>query len=166
MRQLVRFVLFAAAPLALWAENPPTLRMPGQAERAITPSSLLGADRKDVKLEDGKGGAAVYRGLPLLDVLEKNGLDMKDMAAERKTAPAVVIATARDGYTVVFSVGELLMHRVDPRVYLAAEKEGGALSESEGPVRMVVIGQRARSAYGPARIELKYLAENPPAHTH
>jgi hypothetical protein len=140
--------------------------MPGQADRVMTPSSLLGPDAKEIKVEDGKGGTALYRGLPLLDVLEKKGLDVKDMSAERKTAAAVVVATGRDGYTAVFSVGELLMHRADPRVYLVAEKAGAALAETEGPVRLVVSGQRARSAYGLARIELKYLAQNPPARAH
>ena len=137
--------------------------MPGQADRVIAPASLLGADRNDVKVEDGKGGAAVYGGVPLLAILEKSGLDLKDMNAERKAAPAVVIATARDGYTVVFSAGELLLHSGDPRVYLVAEKAGSALPEKEGPVRLIAAGQRARSAYGLARIEVKYLADNPPA---
>jgi len=55
------------------------------------------------------------------------------------------------------------MHRADPRVYLVAAKGGTALPENEGPVRLIVLGQRARSAHGLARIELKYLADNPPA---
>ena len=162
MKRLLSIALLIVSG-ALLAEPPPTLRMPGQADRAIVPASLLGADRNDVKAEDGKGGAIVFGGAPLLAVLEKNGLDTKDMNAERKTASAIVIATARDGYTVVFSVGELLLHRGDPRVYLVAEKAGSALPEKEGPVRLIAAGQRARSAYGLARIEVKYLADNPPA---
>jgi hypothetical protein len=162
MKRLISALFVAALSLSLLAEGPPILRMPGQPDRPIAPTSLLGSNRNDVKVEDGKGGTTVYAGSPLLAVLEKNGLETKDMGAERKAAPAIVIATARDGYTVVFSVGELLMHQSDPRVYLVAEKAGAALSESEGPVRLVVVGQRARSAYGLARIELKFLAENPP----
>jgi hypothetical protein len=165
MRRCIAVVFLTAASLAL-AESALTLRMPGQPDRVISPASLLGSDAKEVKIEDGKGGSALYRGVPLLDVLERNGLDAKDMSAERRTAPAVVVATGRDGYTVVFSVGELLMHRSDPRVYLVAEKAGAALAENEGPVRLIVSGQRARSAYGLARVELKYLAENPPPHGH
>ena len=163
MKRLLSIALLIVLSSALLAESPPTLRMPGQADRAIAPASLLGADRSEVKAEDGKGGAIVYGGAPLLAVLEKNGLDTKDMNAERKAAPAIVIATARDGYTVVFSVGELLLHRGDPRVYLVAEKAGSALPENEGPVRLIAAGQRARSAYGLVRIEVKYLADNPPA---
>jgi hypothetical protein len=83
------------------------------------------------------------------------------MASQRHLAPAVAVVTARDGYTVVFSVGELLMHRADPRVFLVAESSSGPLPENEGPVRLLVYGDRARSAYGLARVEVKLLAENP-----
>jgi hypothetical protein len=146
------------------ADSPsPTLRVSGAPDRTIAPTSLLGNDRRDVRLEDGQGNVAIYHGLSLLEVLEKNGVETKTMPAQRRLASAVVTASARDGYAVVFSVGELLMHRSDPRVYLVSETAAGPLPENEGPVRLVVYGDRARSAYALARIELKYLAENPPA---
>ena len=59
--------------------------------------------------------------MPLLEVLEKNGLDLKTMAGERKSAAEVVLVTARDGYTVVFSVGELRANRANPKVFLVSE---------------------------------------------
>jgi hypothetical protein len=136
--------------------------MPGRADHTISPASLLGEGRREVRIDDGKGGATVYRGLPLLEVLEEVGLDSKNMDAARKTAAAIVQAVGRDGYAVVFSVGELLAHRGDPRVYLAAATASGSLSERDGPMRLVVVGERARSAYGLARIELKFVAENGP----
>lgn len=113
-----------------------------------------------MRVEDRDGGVVVYHGLSLLEVLEKNGLALRTMAEERQAAPAIVVATARDGYTVVFSVGELAMHRSEPRVFLVSETSVGMLAENEGPMRLMVLGDRARSAYGLARIELKYLAKN------
>ena len=89
---------------------------------------------------------------------------MKSMAAERKSAPAVVVAIGRDGYTVVFSVGELALHRLDARVFLTGETTGGALPANQGPIRLIVPGQRARSAFALARIEIRFLAENKPSH--
>jgi hypothetical protein len=139
----------------------PILRMPGSTDRRLAAASLLGKDQRDVRIEDSAGNVTVYHGLPLLEVLEKSGLQTKTMAAERKTAPGVVLAVARDGYTVVFSIGELLMHRADPRVYLVGESSIGPLPPNEGPVRLIVYGDRVRSAYGLGRIELRYLAENP-----
>ena len=157
--------LFLAAAIAGASEpaTPPVLRMPGAPDRPIEPASLLGAGRSDVRIEDSHGDVTVFHGLPLLDVLEQNGLDSKTMASQRKVASAVVVVTARDGYAVVFSVGELLMHRGDPRVFLAAETGAGPLPSNEGPVRLVVLGDRVRSPYALARFELRYLVDNTPA---
>ncbi|MGH9392078.1 MAG: hypothetical protein ACRD1Z_20940 [Vicinamibacteria bacterium] len=152
--------LLVSSALTFAAEPPPTLRIPGVAGRSITPVSLLGAGRMDVIVE-GVEGDVVYHGLPLLEVIEKSGLETRTMAAGRKVAPAIVVATARDGYTVAFSVGELLMHRSDPRVYLVAETAAGPLPENEGPVRLIVLGDRLRSAYALKSIELRYVAQNP-----
>ena len=156
------FVLAAAAAVASAAENP-TLRIPGIADRAITPASLLGRGQMDIPVEAAVGDAVVYHGLPLLEVLEKGGLDTRTMAGQRKIAPAIVVVTARDGYTVAFSVGELLMHRADPRVFLVAETAAGPLPENEGPVRMFVQGDRVRSAYALKSVELRYIGKNPAA---
>jgi hypothetical protein len=156
--------LFLAAAIAGAVDppTPPVLRIPGAPDRPVEPASLLGARQSNVRLEDSHGDVTVFHGLPLLDVLEQNGLDSKTMAGQRKIASAVVIVTARDGYAVVFSVGELLMHRGDPRVYLAAETGAGPLPPNEGPVRLVVLGDRVRSPYALARFELKYLVDNAP----
>ena len=158
-RAVLVLALLAAAALCS-AQAPPVVRMPGAADRALAPESLLGRDSRDVRLEDASGGVTIYHGMPLLAVLEKNGLDLKTMAGERKTAAEVVLVTARDGYTVVFSVGELQMNRSNPKVFLVAESGAGPLPENEGPVRLIVYGDVVRSAYGLARIELKVLADN------
>ena len=157
---LASLVSFCAA-LALAAEQPaPVLRMPGAPDRPIAPASLLGRNARDIRLEDAAGNVTVYHGVPLLEVLEQNGLDLKTMAGERKTAASVVLASARDGYTVVFSVGELRANRANPRVFLVAETSAGPLPDNEAPVRLIVYGDVVRSAYALARIELKALAEN------
>jgi len=117
----------------------------------------------DVRMEATEGDAVVYHGLPLLEAIERAGVETRTMAGQRKTAPAIVVATARDGYTVVFSMGELLMHRSDPRVYLVSETASGPLPENEGPVRLIVLGDRVRSSYGLKSVELRYVAQNPGA---
>jgi len=110
----------------------------------------------DVRVETGDGDAVVYHGLPLLEVIESAGLDTRTMAGQRKTAPAIVVATSRDGYMVAFSMGELLMH-------LVSETASGPLPENEGPVRLMVLGDRARSSYGLRGVELRYIGQNPGA---
>ena len=93
-------------------------------------------------------------------MLEKSGLYVPTMAVQRQYPPAVVLARARDGYTVVFSVGELRAGRANPRIFLVSETASGPLPENEGPVRLVVYGDPVPSAYGLASFELKLLAEN------
>jgi hypothetical protein len=155
--------LLAALAFApgLWAANPPVLRVPGQTDRTLTPESLTGSAARDVRLEDAQGNVTIYHGVALLDVLEKAGLEVRSMAGERKAAAMVVLATARDGYAVVFSVGELTSARSNPKVCLVHESAEGPLPENEGPVRLIVYGDPVRSAYGLAKIEVKALAEPP-----
>jgi hypothetical protein len=160
-RRLTAALLFATSAALLRAAEPPTLRVPGAADRTISPTSLNGRGRMDVRVETGTGDAVVYHGLPLLEVIENAGVETKTMAGQRKTAPAIVVATSRDGYTVAFSMGELLMHRSDPHVFLVSESAAGPLPENEGPVRLMVLGDRARSAYGLRTVELRYVAQNP-----
>jgi len=162
-RRFAAALLLAASATLLRAAEPPALHVPGAADRAVTPASLLGRGRMDVRIETGDGDAVVYHGLPLLEVIENAGVETRSMTGQRKTAPAIVVATSRDGYTVVFSMGELLMHRSDPRVFLVAESAAGPLPENEGPVRLMVLGDRARSAYGLRGVELRYVAQNPAA---
>jgi hypothetical protein len=160
-RQLAIGLLAALAfAPGLRAAAPPVLRMPGQAERTVTPESLSGRDARDVGIEESGGDVTVYHGAALLDVLEKAGLDVKTMAGQRDTAATVVLATSRDGYTVVFSLGELRMARENPKVFLVSETASGLLPDDKGPVRLIVMGDRARSAYALAKIEVKVLAEN------
>lgn len=148
----------SSAPPA--AASPLVVRVPGSADSSLTADRLRAAGTRDVQVTSERGEATTYKCVVLRDVLEKSGLDTTAMAAERKSAPAVAVATARDGYTVVFSIGELTTHRSDPRVFLAAETTEGPLPAEQGPVRLVVPGQRARSAYGLSMIEVRFLAEN------
>ena len=47
------------------------------------------------------------------------------------------------------------MNRANPKVFLVAESAAGPLPDNEGPMRLIVYGDLARSAYGLARIELE-----------
>ena len=160
-RVFVTAALFLAATVLSAQSSPPVLRAFG-SDHTIAPDSLLGKNARDVRLEDTGGNVTIYHGVPLLEVLEKNGLEDKSMASARQTAAMVVLASGRDGYTVVFSVGELLMNQANPKVFLVAETASGPLPENQGPVRLIVYGDISRSAYGLARLELKSIAENTP----
>ena len=61
------------AATTLRAAEPPVLHVPGATDRAVTPASLVGHGRMDVRVETGDGDAAVYHGLPLLEVSKRIG---------------------------------------------------------------------------------------------
>lgn len=164
---LVRVAAVAAlvglvsAGIAAAAPDAPVLKVPGQPDKTIAPETLVSKGTMDVRLEDVQGNVTVYHGMPLLEVLEKNGLDVRTMAGERKSAAAVVLVRARDGYTVAFSVGELRNNRANPKVFIVAETADGPLPANEGPVRAMTYGDPVRSPYALSSIELRALAENP-----
>jgi len=114
----------------------------------------------DVLIDLADADAVVYHGMPLLEVIERAGIETRTMAGQRKAAPAIVVATARDGYTAAFSMGELIMNRSDPRVFLVSETSAGPLPENEGPVRLIVRGDRVRSSYALKVIELRYVGQS------
>jgi hypothetical protein len=164
--RLWMLLVFLIARLAAAADSKSKsalLRVPGSPDSVVSAESLQKAGPRDVSIETEHGGKVVYRAVPLLQILESAGLETEGMPAMRKLAAAIVVATARDGYTAVFSGAELLAARTEPRVFLSAATTSGALSEEQGPVRLVVTGERARSVYGLTRIEVRFVAENKPA---
>jgi len=156
-------ILLTALSAAAADSKSVLLRVPGSPDSAISAESLQKVAPRDVSIETEHGGKVVYRAIPLLDVLEKAGLETQGMAAGRKLAAAIVVVAARDGYTAVLSVGELLANRADPRVFLSAGTTSGALPEEQGPVRLVVTGEKTRSVFGLSAIEVRFVAENRPA---
>lgn len=74
------------------------------------------------------------KGVLLRDVLEKAVLQSKAHNDVKKMA---VIATASDGYTVVFSWGELFNSPLGEGVIVFFEKDGQPLGDDEGRIALV-----------------------------
>lgn len=100
-----------------------------------------------------------FTGVRLLDLLETAGIP----AGAQERNPLLgryVVITAKDGYQVVLSGGELDPNFGATPVLLAWEQDGEALAGDDGPVRLVVPGDRrgGRYVYGVISIELRELA--------
>lgn len=163
MKKSLAVVLWLVSGLGAGQSAPSVvLRIAGSPESAITVETLRKAGTKKVAISSERGETVDYKVVPLLDVLENGGLDTKGMPAGRKLAAAIVVATARDGYTAVFSVAELVSRRQDPRVYITGETADGALPEAQRPLRLVAVGESARSAHALSTIEVRLVAENKP----
>lgn len=74
------------------------------------------------------------RGVRLKDVLEKAIIKAPEHNDVKKT---IIIATASDGYTVVYSWSEVFNTSVGDGVMILFEKDGTSLPDEEGRIAMV-----------------------------
>lgn len=77
---------------------------------------------------------ASYRGVRLRDILDKAVLDAPGHNDVKKLA---IIATATDGYAVVFSWGELYNAPAGEGVIVYYEKNGKALDDNDGEIALI-----------------------------
>ena len=83
---------------------------------------------------DGKEIASTARGVRLTAVLDRAGLAAADATDWKHT---VVVATATDGYRVVFSWPELFNGEGGASVLIVFERDGAPLGEREGRIAMI-----------------------------
>lgn len=103
--------------------------------------------------------ASVVRGVRLKAFLAKASLVVTDHNTARKT---VVIATARDGYAVVFSWSELFNSPAGDNVLVLFERDDKALPDAEGPLALISgtdTNTGARHVKWLERIEVKQIVE-------
>lgn len=82
-------------------------------------------------------GGASYEGVPLADILAKAGLPFGKELRGNALA-SYLLVEARDGYQVVFSLGELDAGVGNTRVIVADGSGGKPLNDQQGPIRLVV----------------------------
>lgn len=88
-----------------------------------------------VKLQHGNAGASSkLSGVRLRDVLAQASIISKDHNDVKKT---VIIATASDGYAVVFSWSELFNSPLGDGVLVVLDKDGAALGDDEGRIALI-----------------------------
>ncbi|MDO8066993.1 molybdopterin-dependent oxidoreductase [Janthinobacterium sp. SUN206] len=148
LTSFVSAALLAAAPA--WADPAPArdnmshaLTVTGMVERPLT---LKVADLRQLPPANG-GKIAVtrhngdkaetitsYKGVLLRDILDKAVLDAPGHNDVKKLA---IIATATDGYAVVFSWGELYNAPAGEGVIVYYEKNGKALDDNDGEIALI-----------------------------
>lgn len=124
----------------------PSTPPPGRIELPWDAGLLHGLPRHDVAM-DVHGQALRCSGVDLVDVLRHAGAMPAEPLRGAHLARRVEVR-ARDGYTVVFSLGELDPTLGRQRVYVADQCNGTPLDAHDGPARLVIPGDArpARSA--------------------
>ena len=86
--------------------------------------------------EKGAGPARRYTGCLLRDVL---AAAKPTESKPRELRKSYVVATASDGYEVVFSWAELFVSPVGDNVFVVYERDGAQLPDDEGPIALIAI---------------------------
>jgi len=102
----------------------------------LTADDLAKMPRASVRIKSS-GPETVYEGVWVHDVLKKAGVPLGG-ELRGKALASYVLAEAKDGYQVVFSLGELDPSFIDNEILLADTVDGKALSGDQGRFRLVV----------------------------
>lgn len=124
-------LLFAQAPAA-------ALAVQGDVATplSLTADDLAKMPRQTVSLPTPDGGKTVYEGVLLRDILEKAGTPSGGKL-RGKALTTYVLAMARDGYQVTFTLGELDPQFGNETILVADKRDGKPLNEKQGPLRLV-----------------------------
>ena len=107
-----------------------------------TPLTLRAADlatmpHEQAEVTEQDGTKTTYEGVPLQEILKKAGIRFGS-GMRGKALAGYVLAEAKDGYAVVFSLGELDPDLGGERVLIADRRDGKALFTYQGPARLVL----------------------------
>ncbi len=135
--------LVAAAPATAQSPVGTTLQLIGEsgAITEISLDSLRRMPQAEVRGRIHEGPELVFRGAGLDAVLAAAGApqghDLRGGALR-----LVVLAEARDGYAVVYSLAELSPDLGGRVGIVALEQDGQPLNEKDGPLRIVLEGEK------------------------
>jgi hypothetical protein len=136
-------ILALACASALFGQTEAKLIISGDipASLTVTTADLAGYPRETIELAEQDGAKFKYEGVLLQDVLKKAGIPMGSIRG--KNLAAYVLASAKDGYQVVFSLGELDPTFGNEKVLIIDKRDGKPLFDYQGPLRLVVAGDKA-----------------------
>ena len=87
-----------------------------------------------------------FEGVPLSEILHLAGAKLKEKLRGDVLADYLLVGAA-DGYRVVFALPELDAAFTDRLVLLADRRDQKPLSESEGPLRLVIPEEKKRARW-------------------
>lgn len=112
------------------------LQLPGGRTVTLSLSRLRTLASDTVRLVPHHGEPTLYRAATLATIFAAAGHPLDSMRVGRNAW--AIVAEARDGYRVGFSVAEVDPKLGPSRVWLAYETTAGPLAANEGPFRLVV----------------------------
>lgn len=158
MKRLLSVVVLVFSALA--AAQRSEVELAGLLERpaklSLTDLQRFAAETLTVSFLSGQGlEQHTYKGVRLAALLQQAGLKLENRKNDKLRK--LVLATAKDGYTVIFSWAELDPEFGAQPVLLAWEEDGKPLQGERGPFRLVVPGDKRGGRYvsGVIRLEVR-----------
>jgi DMSO/TMAO reductase YedYZ molybdopterin-dependent catalytic subunit len=139
-------------PLIALAEGEPkpetVLNIAGEVPhpQKFTADELAGLPRQTVRAKDHSGVESDFEGVSLHDVLKRSGVAFGVDLRGPELANYLVVEAA-DGYRAVFALPELDPASSDRIILLADRRDGKPLDAREGPLRIVVPGEKRHSRW-------------------
>jgi hypothetical protein len=160
-RWMIFFPLFVSGiTLCAQSASPPEAASLSVTGDIPAPLRLAAADlaqlpRETVTVEEKDGSKTEYTGVLLREVLIKAGAPMGS-ALRGKALASYVLASARDGYQVVFTLAELDPMFAAERILVADQRNRKPLAAAQGPLRLVCAGDKegARSVRMLEKLEI------------
>jgi len=132
------FALFVPFAVLLARQVAPSVAVTGAVKQPLTlTASDLAAMPRAKAVTDNNGIQTTYEGVWLGDVLKKAGVPLGS-GLRGPALAGYVLASASDGYQVVFSIGELDPDMTDGQFLLADTANGKPLFGENGSFRLVV----------------------------
>jgi DMSO/TMAO reductase YedYZ molybdopterin-dependent catalytic subunit len=108
------------------------------------------------KVKDRDGKEHGFKGVALIEILEKAGVTTGAKLRGENLAKLVLIKAA-DGYEVVYSLPELDPEFTDQVVMIAIEKDDKPLPAGEGPFRIIAPSDKKQARWAREVREIKIL---------
>src|SRR5579862_4427798 len=143
-------VLLLSIPANAFAQASPAVALrvvgevPNHLELSVT--DIAAFPRHTIRVTDDKGAQVEYGGVPVAEILKKAGAPLGKKLKGPNLAVGVV-ASASDGYRVLFSLTEFDPAFSDRVILLADQRDGKPLDTREGPLRFIVPGDKRHARW-------------------
>jgi len=148
LSSLLVVLLWSPARFAAQAPHAVALRVSGEVPNLLDLSvaDIAAFRRQTVAVADDQGTRVGYTGVPVVEILQKAGAPLgKELKGPNMALG--VIASASDGYRVLFSLTEFDPAFNDRAVLLADRRNGKPLDSREGPLRLIVAGDKRHARW-------------------